>query len=666
MDKLQNNILLVLLNLIISACVQNGEFGEPPSFCVDNELIPNISFAEVKQLYKGEIIQIQEELVIEAYVNSSDASGNIFGSVFIQNSPENPTDGLQMDLDLRQSHLFFEIGQRVLINLRGLYLDGRNDVFRLGGTFRNAGGGLSVGRLPSNLVNDHFFVSCEEAVVLQPSSVTLNELNDNQIGTLINIQNLQLNAASICEPFAVAGENTDRVLEDCEKNQILMRNSGFSDFQASILPLENGSITGVLTKFRDDYRLIIRDENDIDFSSERCEGFTYSCELEEIATSIKTIKQRYLGSSLRIRENIRLKLTVSSDNASMNIATTNLYGQDDSGGILLEFNQAHNLNTGDIIEIGLLNTTLNSMDGLFQISGISLDRLISVVPDNEVMPQPITKSELRNDDLLGTLIELDNLQFKNVPLFYEGVHLLTDCDFEIETRIDQEAVFAREMVDEGRGIITGILIKNDNNPQLHIRNTSDINFKMTRELCSISTSEEVFFSEFADPNNDTGGRFIELFNAGDIRVDLSGWEIRRYTNAGIEISSRIDLSEIEIEAGQALVIAANTAEFERIYGFVPDISGTSNGPAGSNGDDNFELVDASGKIIDVFGIIGEDGSGTNHEFEDGRAVRNFDVIKGNPIYIFSEWTIYNDTGGAGTINQPQDAPEAFSPGSHKQ
>ena len=73
-------------------------------------------------------------------------------------------------------------------------------------------------------------------------------------------------------------------------------------------------------------------------------------------------------------------------------------------------------------------------------------------------------------------------------------------------------------------------------------------------------------------------------------------------------------------------------------------------------------MDPFGTVIDVFGVIGEDGSNTNHEFEDGRAFRNMDVMKGNPVFTFSEWTIFNDTGDAGTIKLPQTAPQDFTPG----
>ena len=155
---------------------------------------------------------------------------------------------------------------------------------------------------------------------------------------------------------------------------------------------------------------------------------------------------------------------------------------------------------------------------------------------------------------------------------------------------------------------------------------------------------------------------MELYNASDEALDLNGWELRRYTNENTEVSSRIDLSGYNIAPESTLVISPNAQEFEIIYGFAPDIAVSTNSPADSNGDDNLQLVDPFGEVIDTFGIIGEDGSGTNHEFEDGRAFRNLNVITGNPNYNFLEWTIYNDTGDAETINMPQNAPEDFTPG----
>jgi len=200
---------------------------------------------------------------------------------------------------------------------------------------------------------------------------------------------------------------------------------------------------------------------------------------------------------------------------------------------------------------------------------------------------------------------------------------------------------------------------------LAIRDVDDIVFNNDRcqDIVTEFTSNQLFFSELADPDNNSGARFIELYNASSVPLSLNGWTIRRYTNANTEVSATLDLSELTIGAQSTLVISPNADEFERIYGFSPDLGVGTNSPADSNGDDNLILVDPFGTIIDIFGVIGEDGSGTNHEFEDGRAVRNTEISEANPIYTFSEWTIFNDSGANGTTNRPQNAPEDFSPGS---
>ena len=82
------------------------------------------------------------------------------------------------------------------------------------------------------------------------------------------------------------------------------------------------------------------------------------------------------------------------------------------------------------------------------------------------------------------------------------------------------------------------------------------------------------------------------------------------------------------------------------------------GPADSNGDDNIALLAPDGSIIDMFGVAGEDGSGTGHEFEDGRAERACSSTLPSATWQASDWNIDNDSGGG---NGPQYAPADFDP-----
>ncbi len=453
--KKQISIYTFLFSLIlVIACAGSVDFDTLKTQC-DANLEPNLSFVELDALVGDEVVQIHDDLVLEGYVISSDKAGNFFNVLYLQDDPKNPTMGIQIEIDYRESHLFYPEGSKVLVKLSGLYLGKSGDNIKLGGTFTSFGN-ISVGRLPGLKVPEHIFLLCDENNGVQPIKTTISEIETMPWNTLIKLDSLEFLEDELGQPFAIATEETERTLKDCAENEISMLNSGYADFQAEMLPENNGSVTGILIKDGKEHQLVIRGLEDLDFSNERC-------------------------------------------------------------------------------------------------------------------PEIITEF----------------------------------------------------------------------------------------------TSTQIFISELADPDNSTGDsnkRFVELYNSAQEPLDLNLWTLRRYTNENTEVSSSIDLSGHIIGPESTLVISPDAESFEIVYGFPPDLGVSTNSPADSNGDDNLELVDPFGKVIDMFGVIGEDGTGTNHEFEDGRAIRNPDVIEGNPNYTFSEWTIYNDSGDAGTIQQPQNAPEDFSPG----
>ena len=443
--------LMIAMCVVLGSCVKNREFNTPEIEC-SNSNFTIISISELKSLYIDKTVQIQEDIAVQGYVISSDKEGNFFNVVFFQDAPANPTEGLQLELELRDAHLFFDVGQQITIKLKGLYLGRSNGAYKIGGVFTSFGN-ISVGRLPKNVVFDHVLVSCKENNGILPTSVAISELNENMVNTLVKVNNVEFKLDELGKSYAVVEEETLRTLVDCSDKELVLLNSGYADFQSKIVPDKMGDATGILTLDKNEYQLIIRDENDLNFNEERCEEF----------------------------------------------------------------------------------------------------------------------------------------------------------------------------VDE-------------------------------------FTSNSILITEIADPDNNAGARFIELYNVSNESLSLKGWSLLRYTNDNTEVSSTIDLSDFVMEGKELLVISPNAEEFEEVYGFAPDISSGANSPADSNGDDNIVLEDSFGKIIDLFGVVGQDGSNTNHEFEDGRAVRNIEIEFGSPIFKPIEWVIFNDTGNEGTINQPQNAPVDFTPG----
>ena len=137
---------------------------------------------------------------------------------------------------------------------------------------------------------------------------------------------------------------------------------------------------------------------------------------------------------------------------------------------------------------------------------------------------------------------------------------------------------------------------------------------------SVSNAQSVFITEIADPANEaTAGRFVELYNNSSADVDLSanGLVLQRWTNANTSATTSQNISLSGIIPANGFFIVGRSG-FEGLYGFAPNQI-SSNGPVDSNGDDQIAIINSAGDIVDIFGVPGEDGTGTAHDFADGRA-----------------------------------------------
>lgn len=262
--KIQFNLLKGLLAVcwLFLSCDRN--FESPSQRCYEN-LAANTSFAEVKSLYKGETVQIQDDLIIEGYVISSDEEGNFFSVLHFQDMSHNPQEAFQIEIDLRDSHLFYPLGSKIFVKLKGLYLGKSGSTYKLGATFESFGN-VSVGRLPATMVNEHVIRSCDEIIPISPVFINIDEIENYPSGILVQLDNLEFIEEELSLTFAKEAEETIRTLISCNDQEIELVNSGYADFQAESLPELNGSVTGLFI----DGALVIRGLKDLNFVNERC------------------------------------------------------------------------------------------------------------------------------------------------------------------------------------------------------------------------------------------------------------------------------------------------------------------------------------------------------------------------------------------------------------
>ncbi|CAL2104009.1 Lamin tail domain-containing protein [Tenacibaculum sp. 190130A14a] len=650
-------IFAILFIAISTSCVDNNDFVLP-TVGEDKEYTNLMPLSDIVALYNGGVVDFDqyiednnlEDINTYGYVISDDREGNYFKTLIIQDKAENPTVGVEIRIDATNLNAVYNVGRKVYIKLKGLALSKYFTNFQIG-----ANGGTSVDRIDESEYRNHIERSSELTDIV-PTTLKIGELTDNLINTLVKIENVQSDQKGLTYADPNSTFSVNRTFKSCETfEKIIMRTSGFANFKSFLIPDMKGSVTAVLGKFSSDYQLYIRDTNDVNFTQE------YGCNNNPTAATLAEIKALYTGSETTITQNSKIKIVVTSDLSKANTSNRNAFGQDASAGIALRFSDTYNLNLGDEIEIAVGGLKLSEFRGLLQLN-LSTGDIISNTPGTLPTPEVITIAQALTGDYQGKLVSIEGVQFKDITKTYSGSNEFTsDCTDALATFVSSSATFAGDQVSDKKGTVTGVM-SSFNSPQIYIRDTTDVNF--TEDYACGSTTPagpaKIFFSELADPNNEFGARFIEIYNAGTENIDLTGWTLRRYTNGSTTpSSSSIDLTGNTINAAQAFVIAADATKFQATFGFAPDLT---EGAANTNGDDNFELVNPSGQVVDVFGVPGEDGSNTNHEFEDGRAYRKASVTEGNPTYTFSEWDIWNDTGAAGTTNAPQDAPGNFTPG----
>ena len=187
---------------------------------------------------------------------------------------------------------------------------------------------------------------------------------------------------------------------------------------------------------------------------------------------------------------------------------------------------------------------------------------------------------------------------------------------------------------------------------------------ITATLFSAFTFADVFMTELTDAQDaSSAGKYVELYNSSDSAVDLSaGWTVQRWTNGNVDpTTGSIKNLTGTIAAGGFYIICNDADKIETTYGITCDQDIGTGGFADSNGDDNMGLL-LDGELVDIFGVPGEDGTGTSHEFEDGRAERAVSCTTAQDTYSDECWNTWCDSPNACDTNEPQYASDGFDPG----
>lgn len=129
-------------------------------------------------------------------------------------------------------------------------------------------------------------------------------------------------------------------------------------------------------------------------------------------------------------------------------------------------------------------------------------------------------------------------------------------------------------------------------------------------------------------------KMVEFYAIDDI-ADLSIYGFGSANNGGGTDGIEYTFPAITMNAGEFFYLGTDSTNFNSYFGFFPNDSDPNAGNV--NGDDALELF-MNTTVIDVFGDINLDGSGTPWDYLDGWATRNSNALPNMGVFNITEWS----------------------------
>ena len=524
-------IFILSLTVFLTSCVQDDEYSTPDLQGKCQTLTPTKTIAEVKTAYASNTATITDDIIIEGYVSSSDESGNVYKTIYLQDAPENPTQGLVVSVDAVSTYTSYPQGSKVYIKLKGLAFGKYGSVLQVGyNNLDPVTNTITFGRIPEKLVGNHLVRSCAPKVKIVPKVITLSQLGstiDPLIGALVQVNNAEFPINLLCNIYAPNGTSVDRQIVDPTRNTPattrVVRNSGYASFAADQLPSGNGTFIGVLSRYNSTYQFYINRVSDLNMKGPRLDGTTPSCTFNTTGKTMKTVaevKAYFSGTLAQIPDNAYLKAQVTANDKTGNLFKY-IYVEDKTGGIRVNIDMESlyadpRFFVGKQVLINLKDLYVGSVNAEVQLGGLFNGNVGRVLANDvykhffpttdftEVVATEKTIAGLTDADV-GRWIKIKDLQLVKEDLghIFYGSRTLEDCSSnKINLYTESFATFANDIMDTGKGDVYGILKKYNTTYELIITNRLGLDLDGNRCDGTLSPSfRDIFNDEFSNLSN---------------------------------------------------------------------------------------------------------------------------------------------------------------------
>ena len=275
-------ILIPIVSALLTACMANS-YDDPNTPAEDvygNKAITEtnvITIEALKNQYSNTIAnnmmeEITDDIQIKGTVVGNDIEGNIYNEVIIDDG----TGAFIICIAQGGIYGYLPVGQEILVDLKGLHIGAYGQQGEIGTPYTSKSGSTYVSRMSRFIWNKHYrLIGTANPQSVVPEEFDVSRLTDksyleSHCGKLMTLKGVQLQGAdgkAVYAPtdgsVALTANCANRPFKGLSSNAIVLRTSTYADFAGNVMPSGPVDVTGIFTRFRDTWQILMRSESDI-------------------------------------------------------------------------------------------------------------------------------------------------------------------------------------------------------------------------------------------------------------------------------------------------------------------------------------------------------------------------------------------------------------------
>ncbi|MBR6181903.1 MAG: hypothetical protein IKQ77_11925 [Prevotella sp.] len=280
--KYISNIFLLAVCALLASCMADSydDPQTPAAEAYGNRAITEtncVTIAQLKSLYNTTIAnsgmkEVTEDLQIKGTVIGNDIEGNIYNEVIIDDG----TGAFIICIAQGGLYGYLPVGQQILIDLKGLYIGAYGQQGEVGTPYTSKSGSTYVSRMSRFLWANHYkLIGSANPSGVVPEEFDKSRMTDpsyleSHCGKLMTLKGVEISAADGKATFApddgsvaLTANCANRNFKGISSSQLVLRTSTYADFAGNVMPTGKVDVTGIFTRFRNTWQILMRTESDI-------------------------------------------------------------------------------------------------------------------------------------------------------------------------------------------------------------------------------------------------------------------------------------------------------------------------------------------------------------------------------------------------------------------